>query len=87
MEVAEWPTSRNLQDVTLQPLTSEHVKLTNEQIFEDASGLLKLPPALLNVFHSPSRAELEYRLVWARTELVKSNSIKHVEPKIWEILA
>lgn len=84
MMVEKLPSSRELENAVLGVLKSNTGPLTNQQISQEVTDLLKISPELQRILHSSSRTELEYRLAWARTKVSKKNLIVRIGPKTWK---
>jgi restriction system protein len=80
----EIPKSQELLIPTLRVLSNGET-LSNVQIRSEVGKLLQIPNETMNLIHSGSRTELEYRLAWARTRARNDGLIESPNRSHWKI--
>jgi hypothetical protein len=85
MNASNLPSSPKLEQAIIDVLRKSAGALTNEEITEQVIQLLSITTESLQLMHTPSRTELDYRLAWARTRASKKNLIERTAPKTWKI--
>ena len=81
------PATQFFYEPTLKALDMLGGSGSNEEIYKKILSITKLSDEIIDEMHSFTMTEVEYRLMWARTDLKNYGAVENSKQGVWTLTA